>query len=118
MPTPETTALPLVHEGWDHLQLQRPLAAWASWQRALRSVPGLDAARQAIDLLEASQDLPRAARQRYAFRAPEDEPGRARWDDLLRGRDLDDLADAADAFARLAGADPNDASAWYNHALF
>src|SRR5438128_1225208 len=116
MPTSETTALRLVHEGWDHLQLQRPLAAWASWQRALRFDPGLAAPRQALDLLDAAQNLPRAARQVYAFRAPDDDLGRARWDDRLRGRDLDDLADAADAFAGLAGADPHDASAWYNRA--
>src|SRR5262245_50183615 len=31
--------LALVHRGWDHLRLQRPLAAWASWQQALRLAP-------------------------------------------------------------------------------
>ena len=31
--------LALIHQGWDHLQRQRPLAAWASWHRALRIKP-------------------------------------------------------------------------------
>jgi tetratricopeptide (TPR) repeat protein len=93
------------------------LAAWASWRRALRLDPESAAARQALARLEAASDPPRAARRAYSFRAPDDERRRARWDVALQGRDLDDLAHAADAFARLAGDDPSDASAWYNHAL-
>jgi tetratricopeptide (TPR) repeat protein len=117
MPPPDTEALQLVHEGWNHLELQRPLAAWACWQRALRSFPEFAASRQALSILETAPDLPRAARRSYAFRAPANDLGRARWDERLRERDLNDLAAAAAAFAALAAADPTDASAWYNHAL-
>ena len=42
------TSTSLVHEGWDHLRSQRPLAAWASWQRALRVEPDSTAAPQAL----------------------------------------------------------------------
>ena len=40
--------LPLVQAGWRHLQRQRPVAAWASWNAALQLSPDDPAARQAI----------------------------------------------------------------------
>ncbi|SIO05211.1 hypothetical protein SAMN05444166_2211 [Singulisphaera sp. GP187] len=110
-------ALTLVHEGWNHLQLQRPLAAWAAWQRALRIVPELPQAREALACLESASDLPVAARVEHRFQAPDDPEKRSRWDSLIRGGDLEDLAKAADLFASLSIDDPADAAAWFNRAL-
>lgn len=117
-PTPSSPdALALVRQGWDHLRLRRPLAAWASWQQALRLEPGDRAASQALESLASAPDLPAAARASYRFRQPRDEPTRRRWDEALRGRDLRQLPDAASAFADLVDAEPSDAAARYNHAL-
>src|SRR5262245_20678677 len=110
-------ALALVHEGWNHLRLQRPLAAWASWQRALRIVPGFTAAAEAIARLEAASDLPAIARTVQRFRATEAADRRNRWDAQIRGRNLEDLSDAADLFGRLASDDSSDAAAWFNRGL-
>ena len=52
----------LLHEGWDHLRAGRPLAARASWQRAMRLEGGSPAAAQALATLESAADLPAAAR--------------------------------------------------------
>jgi len=79
-PTAEPTAdgpLALVREGWRHLQLQRPLAAWACWQRALRLAPDDPAAARALATLAVAPELPAVARAAYRFRNPED-PGRRR----------------------------------------
>src|SRR5262245_41257297 len=114
---PSADALALVHRGWDHLKLQRPLAAWACWQRALRIAPDDPAASQALDRLATADDLPAAARAVYRFRAPTNTARRARWDERFRGRDLQDLDIAAGAFRDLAEADPTDSAAWYNRAL-
>jgi tetratricopeptide (TPR) repeat protein len=111
----ESTAL--VHEGWSHLQSQRPLAAWGSWQRALRAEPKCAAARQALATLESAADLPQAARIAYRFRQPEDSRRRAVWDERMQGKEPDDLAASADLFGRLAIDEPFDSAAWYNRAL-
>ena len=113
----EEEALALVHRGWDHLKQQRPLAAWASWQRALRVRPDDPAALQALELLAGADDLPAAARVVYRFRNPAGPGARARWDDRLRDRGLDDPAEAAEVFKALAEADPADAPARFNQAL-
>lgn len=110
-------ALALVHEGWNHLRLQRPQAAWACWQRALRVDPDSSAAREALARLEAADDLPAAARAVYRFEPPAGPLARDRWNLVIGQRDLEDLDDAADAFGRLASEDPADAPAWYNRAL-
>ena len=120
--TPPPDALALVHEGWDHLKHQRPLAAWASWQRALRVEPDQPAAREALDRLAAAPEwpapeLPASARKEYRFRTPSDPERRARWDAAFRGRDLSDLSEAASAFAALAAEDAADPDAPYNQAL-
>src|SRR4051794_9248739 len=90
-------ALALVHQGWTHLQLQRPQAAWASWHRALRRVPDFPAATQALATLESAGELPAAARAVYRFQAPRDAMRRARWDSKFQGRDHEQLDDAAAA---------------------
>ncbi len=115
-PDPDT-ALALVHEGWDQLRLQRPLAAWGSWQRAVQADPAHPAAREALSLLEATPELPEAARAPYRFRQPETDARRSLWDAELQGRDLEDLAEAASAFARLGEADPVDGAAPFNQGL-
>ncbi len=119
MPPPDPTdpALALVHAGWDHLKHQRPLAAWASWRRALRVEPEHRAASDALHLLANAADLPEAARAEYRFLTPVGGPRRSRWDAGFRGRDLEDLAEAAAAFADLAVADPDDGRARFNQGL-
>ena len=107
----------LIHEGWNHLQSQRPLAAWGSWQRSLRADPSSVAAQQALAALESASDLPLAARTAYRFREAGDSARRAAWDDRMRGQSEHDLFATADLFGRLATADPGDSAAWYNRAL-
>ena len=116
-----TPALALVHEGWNHLKRQRPLAAWASWRRALRFEPEHKAAAHALDLLASAPDLPDAARADYRFLTPVGNLQRDRWDQELRARDLGDLAVAAEAFGRLASPTESnlkgDGRAWFNQGL-
>src|SRR5262245_49145073 len=112
--SPEESALAMVQQGWDHLRAGRPLAARASWQRAMGLEGGSAAAAQAIERLEKSGDLPAAARAAYRLRAPSGPARRAAWDDRLRGAGGEsgdaDLATMADAFGRLAADDPDDAA--------
>jgi tetratricopeptide (TPR) repeat protein len=107
----------LVHEGWSHLKHQRPLAAWGSWQRALRADPDSVPAAQALAALEIASDLPLAARTTYRFRQPPGPARRALWDETMRGHNVEDLNAMVDLFGRLAVDDPTDAAAWYNRAL-
>jgi tetratricopeptide (TPR) repeat protein len=125
----------MVHEGWDHLKAQRPLAAWASWQRATGREGGSPAAAQAMATLESAADLPAAARAVYRLRAPSDAARRAAWDARLQGSigglahagagegngrggpAQADLAAMADAFGRLANEGFPDPAAWFNRAL-
>ena len=109
-------ALAFVHQGWDHLKQQRPIAAWASWRRALRIDPDHAAATRALDILATAGDLPRAARAEYRLRPPIGDDRRTRWDARFRGEDLEDLAVAAIVFADLADADPTDGRARLNQA--
>src|SRR5271155_2795458 len=107
----------LIHEGWNHLKCQRPLAAWGSWQRVLRSDPESVVAKQALAALESAADLPQAARANYRFREAADPARRAAWDRRMRNQDNQDLTATADLFGRLAADDPDDSAAWYNRAL-
>ncbi len=95
----------------------RPLAAWASWQRAIRVDPASSAAAQALATLESARELPLVARAAYRFREPRDPARRARWDERLRRTDLLELAPAAEAFGDLAIDDPDDSSAEFNRGL-
>jgi len=113
----DKAAFALVHEGWGHLSLHRPLAAWACWQRAVRLDPDQPAARKALDRLAVAPELPETARIEYRFRTPTDSARRLRWDAAFQGQDLTELAAAAQAFAGLASADPGDADAIENLAL-
>jgi len=115
--SPSDLALALVHEGWDHLRHQRPIAAWASWNRALRFAPEHKAATHALSVLAGAGDLPEAAREDRKFLTPRGESSRARWDAQFRGRDLGELDIAAGAFAALADDEPADGRARYNQGL-
>jgi tetratricopeptide (TPR) repeat protein len=115
--TSTAPTLALIHEGWNHLMSQRPLAAWGTWQRALRTDPENAAARQALETLESAPDLPLAARKTYRFRKPHGEPQRSRWDRALREADAAELEAAAVAFGRLTEESAEDADAWYNRGL-
>jgi tetratricopeptide (TPR) repeat protein len=110
-------ATALVHEGWGHLQEQRPLAAWASWQRAMRVDPDSTVAKKALGTLESAGDLPAAARVSYRFREARDPARRAIWDQKMTGWNAEDLPAAADLFGKLVDEDPTDSAAWYNRAL-
>jgi tetratricopeptide (TPR) repeat protein len=114
--TPNET-LALVHEGWNHLMSQRPLAAWGTWQRALRRDPESASARQALQTLESAPDLPLVARKVHRFRKPTSESQRARWDHALRLGASEELTDAIDRFRALTDEAPEDAAAWYNLGL-
>ncbi len=117
-PRPDPTdALAHVQHGWAYLQLQSPLAAWASWQQALRLEPGNRAALQALERLASAHDLPDAARATYRFRQPRGEQRRLAWDAALRNRDLQILTEASSAFAAIVAEEPTDAPAHYNQAL-
>jgi tetratricopeptide (TPR) repeat protein len=112
-----TEPLSLVHRGWDHLRLQRPLAAWGCWQRALRLDPENRAAKEALDLVASSDHLPAAAKATYRFRPPLDDRRREVWNAAFAGRDMRDLEEAAVVFQEIADHDPIDAPSHYNHAL-
>ena len=111
------SAKALVREGWNHVMSHRPLAAWASWQRAIRVDPDSSAAAQALGTLELARELPDVARVRYRFREPRDPARRAAWNERLRSADLLELEASADAFADLASGDPGDSSAEFNRGL-
>jgi tetratricopeptide (TPR) repeat protein len=116
-PDRRAEALGLVQAGWAHLQVQRPLAAWASWNMALRRVPDFPPAAEALATLASAPDLPAAATVVRRFSTPRDAERRARWDRLFQGKDLAELDQAASAFASLAAEDRDDADAAYNEGL-
>ena len=105
--TSDQMATRRVLEGWDHLKLQRPVAAWAAFQRAMVIDPESRAAARAVETLERAADLPAAARVAYRFRAI----AGATSPPIL------DLDQAADHYGRLAAQNPSDPNLWYNRAL-
>lgn len=111
------TPLSLVHAGWDHLRLQRPLAAWACWRRALRLAPDDPAATEALDVLASADELPPAARMEWSFRSPVGIDRQKRWTNAFEGQDLADPERAAEAFATILEEDPDDSAALFNRAL-
>jgi len=116
-PPSDETPLSLVHRGWDHLRLQRPLAAWACWMRALRRAPGDPAATEALAILAAADELPPQARKEWAFRSASSDARRAKWSSAFAGRNLADPDRAAEAFEAIAQKDPDDSAALFNLAL-
>ncbi len=112
-----TSALDCVQAGWVHLHQQRPLAAWACWQRALRIEPGFPSAKAALDRLLLSPELPLVARTEYRFLSPQTEVRRERWSRAMSVGDLSQIAQAERVFRGLADADPDDVDARMNQAL-
>lgn len=115
--TDHEEALELVHRGWDHLRRERPIAARACWRQALRVSPDDPAASQALHTLRTSSEMPEAARKEWRFRPPTTEERRARWDQRLRGDDLENLERAEAAFRELITEDAYDHEARFNRAL-
>ena len=113
----ERGALRLVHQGWEHLRHERPIAAWASWNQALRAEPHNSAAREALERLEGSEPLPRVARGPFRFRGPGDASSRQAWDEVFRATDMQGVAEAAAAFHEIVEHAPGDANARYNAGL-
>ena len=99
------------------MRLQRPLAAWASWQQALRVAPEDRAATEALALLDSADELPPIARVGHRFRSPAEPLRRERWSSAFSGRDLGDLGAAAYVFAEIADEDPGDSAALHNLGL-
>lgn len=116
-PSDHATAQSLFEEGREHFRLQRPIAAWASWRRALGFVPNFSPALQALESLEQADQLPVTARTPLRFAPPASPMRRRHWDKAFKRLDLEDLSDATQAFAALASDDPNDDDACYNHAV-
>ena len=77
-------------------------------------------AKKALATLESAHELPLAARKAYKLRQPRSAEQRGRWDARLRGAAAaaeDDLDAAAAAFEAIHDDAPDDAEAWYDHAL-
>ncbi|QDU63565.1 hypothetical protein Pan216_44460 [Planctomycetes bacterium Pan216] len=101
----------------------RPLAAWASWQQALKIQPDNEGALEFIEkFIRSNNLLPKAARTGLMLRSPDElsvfnEERREKWDAALkldRDANLDELATT---YAFLAEDDKFDRAAWYNLAL-
>src|SRR5262249_13505668 len=100
------------------LKLNRPVAAKAAMQIALRSYPADEELRKGYEqVFGPESNFPETARRDYSFRSPA--PGvsgerRQAWDQALTAPTTGRLSDAARAFDELTGADEQDAAAWYN----
>jgi tetratricopeptide (TPR) repeat protein len=103
------------------LKLNRPVAARAAVELAVRHDPQSPELRQGMDSVfgEGSR-FPPAARRAYSYLgAPAEAPAerRAAWQKALGGATTGKLGDAARAFEQLTAEDANDAPAWYNLGL-
>jgi predicted Zn-dependent protease len=103
------------------MRLNRPVAARAASEIALRHKPDLQVCRDNLDNVFGDKShLPLAARREYRFQgpAPSAPAGqRAAWQKALQTAATGKLTDARAAFESLAEADPGDAAAWYNLGL-
>lgn len=111
------TTLELVRDGWRHLQAQRPLAAWASWQAARRAQPESAAAAEALRHLANAPALPRAATRVYHFQPAPSPAARERWGQALGPERVSNLTASAEAFQGIADDSDDDAPARFNEAL-
>jgi tetratricopeptide (TPR) repeat protein len=103
------------------MRLNRPVAARAATEMALRHDPGLEVCRQNLDKTFGPEShLPLAARQEYRFQSPGPAAPPARrpaWQRALQQAATGKLSDAKAAFEQLTGEDASDAAAWYNLGL-
>lgn len=123
---PEATrhvARVLLKMGTCHNYQGRPLAAWATWRRALKIDPTFAPAKEAIDeFITQNHLLPNQARQGLTLRSPDElavfnEERREKWNaafEQMRDLHVDELASV---FEYLAHDDHYDLAAWYNLAI-
>lgn len=101
----------------------RPLAAWAAWQRALKTRPDYENAQTAITTyISQNPMLPHKARMGLTLKSPDEfalfnEDRRVQWDRALDGERDWHLDDVISAFETLAANDKHDSAAWYNLAI-
>ena len=96
------------------MRLNRPVAARAALDRALRIAPTLEQLQQAFATLYGTESrLPECARKAYTFRPAE--PSRTEsWKAILPETPHGRLGEAQAAFEKLTAQDANDAPAWFN----
>jgi tetratricopeptide (TPR) repeat protein len=104
------------------MKLNRPVAARAAAQLALRLNPAADDLRKGVESVFGAKNpnLPAAAKQEYKYlpvAAGASAERRAAWEAALAGAASGKLTDAARAFEKLTRANAGDAPAWYNLAL-
>jgi tetratricopeptide (TPR) repeat protein len=102
------------------MKLNRPVAARAAMQIALRHHANDEELRKNYDALFGPQSqLPATARQEHAFRSPAESTAgtlRESWNRVL-GAGATKLSDAVRGFEQLTAEDASDAAAWYNLGL-
>jgi tetratricopeptide (TPR) repeat protein len=102
------------------LRLNRPVAARAALEMALRHAPDLEECRQQWQhLFQKPSYLPEAARREYRFLsvAGTTPASQAAWRDALQRAATGKLTDARAAFQELTANYPEEAAVWYNLAL-
>jgi tetratricopeptide (TPR) repeat protein len=102
------------------LKMNRPLAARAALEIAVRCEPAAEDLRRGLDEVFGEQSrLPTVARQKYAFQSPArlDPARRAEAERLLGGVEQGKLGQAAQAFERLTEQVPDEPAGWYNLGL-
>ncbi len=103
------------------LKLNRPVAARAALQLAVRHDPQTAELRQGFEQLFGPDSVfPEAARREYTYLGPpKDAPAerRAAWEKALGAAAPGKLSAAASAFEELTAANADDAPAWYNLGL-
>jgi tetratricopeptide (TPR) repeat protein len=97
------------------LRLNRPVAARAAFQIALRHRPADEGLRQTFTQIFGDQSqLPAAARREYTFMQPSRSES---WKQALDRAATGKMTDARAAFDRLSQEEPDNAAAWYNLGL-
>jgi tetratricopeptide (TPR) repeat protein len=101
----------------------RPLAAWASWRRALLVSPGFTPATEAIEeFIHQNRLLPQSARHGLSLKKADEfalfnEEVAERWEKAAAEGQQFHIDDLIMLFDDLVSRDPANASAWYNLGL-
>jgi tetratricopeptide (TPR) repeat protein len=122
----DPTASPILAELYSaiadcEMKLNRPVAARAALEQAIRAEPSDPELRQGLaEVFDKAGRFPEAARRAYTYlgtpaAAPADR--RQAWQRALGRATTGKLADAARGFEQLTGEDQSDAAAWYNLGL-
>jgi tetratricopeptide (TPR) repeat protein len=103
------------------LKLNRPIAARAALELAIRHEPANHELRKGLEgVFGEGSRFPPVARRAYSYLGPPAEAPaerRSAWQRALGRATTGRLADAARAFEQLTAEDANDAAAWYNLSL-